>query len=133
MGKNQLDLPLLPTPYRKIALGLLILSVLFVVVTKTEMLLIDRGTVKTISMTGILVSLLVLALTKNKIEDELTSRIRLRAFAGSFIFGVGYTIVWPYVNIIFRDSFFSEKGSTELLLAMFIFYFLICYFMLKKR
>jgi|GEM_PF-765985 len=133
MGKNQLDLPLLPTPYRKIALGLLILSVLFVVVTKTEMLLIDRGTVKTISMTGILVSLLVLALTKNKIEDELTSRIRLRAFAGSFIFGVGYTIVWPYVNIIFRDSFFSEKGSTELLLAMFIFYFLIFYSMLKKR
>ncbi len=133
MTKNQQDLRLLPLPFKKVAFGIILFSVLLVVLSISKTLPIDKDVVKTISKTGILVSLLLLALTKHKIEDELTSRIRLKAFAGSFIFGVGYVIVQPFVSLLFNDGFMSDKSVVEVLVAMFLFYFMAFYFMLKKR
>ncbi len=133
MTKNKQDLLLLPISFKKVSFGIMTLCVLLVVLTISEILPIDKYLVKIISKTGILVSLLLLALTKNKIEDELTSRIRLKAFASSFIFGVGYVIVEPFVHLLFHDNFLSDKGVTELLITMFLFYFLTFYSMLKKR
>lgn len=133
MTKNQKDLRLLPIPFKKVAIGIMLFSVLIVVLSISKILPIDKDIVKVISKTGILVSLLLLALTKNKIEDELTSRIRLKAFASSFIFGVGYVIVESFVSLLFKDGFLSDKGATEILITMFLFYFMIFYSMLKKR
>ena len=133
MTKNNQDLRLLPVPFRKVAFGIMIFSVLLIVLIKSKILPIDKDIVKTISQTGILVSLLLLTLTKNKIEDELTSRIRLKAFASSFIFGVGYVIVDPFVSLLFKDGFLSNRGVTEILITMFLFYFMTFYSMLKKR
>lgn len=133
MTKNNQDLRLLPVPFKKVAFGIMIFSVLLVVLAVSKILPIDKDIVKTISKTGILISLLLLALTKNKIEDELTSRIRLKAFASSFIFGVGSVIVEPFVSLLFKDGFLSDKGATEILITMFLFYFMTFYYMLKKR
>lgn len=133
MNKNQNDLRLLPTPFKKVALGIMLLSVLFVVLSLSYTLIINKMIVITISKTGILISLLIFALTKNKIEDELTSRIRLKAFAGSFIFGVGYAIGEPFLNLLLKGNLISDKGVTGHLILMFLFYFMFFYLMLKKR
>lgn len=133
MHKNHQDLRLLPVHFKKVAFGIFILSVLFIVLTISKVITVDKDIVKIISKTGILVSLLLLALTKNKIEDELTSRIRLKAFASSFVFGVAYVIVEPFVSLLFKDGFLSDKGVTEVLITMFLFYFMTFYSMLKKR
>jgi len=87
----------------------------------------------TISKTGILISLLILALTKNKIEDELTIRIRLIAFTGSFIGGVVWVIVEPFRELLLHDSFSSDEGATGILILMFLIYFMTFYLMLNKR
>lgn len=133
MNENRKDLNLLPTIFKKVALGILLLTVLFMVLALSKNLSIEGEIAKTISKTGFLISLLIFALTKNKIEDELTFKIRLSAFAGSFIVGVLYIIVEPFVNLLFGDSFMSDKGATGLLINMFLFYFLIFYSRLKKR
>lgn len=133
MNKIQQDLRLLPVHYKKYAFGIMIFSVLFIVLTKSKLLPIDKDIVKEISRTGILVSLFMLAFTKNKVEDELTSKIRLKALAGAFLYGVVIVILNPFLNILFQHSFSSDKGGAELVIGMLIFYFIIFYLSLKNR
>lgn len=133
MTEYNQDLRLLPIYFKKIAFGIMISIALLIVLTKSKTLPIDKSFLVTISKTGILVSLLLLALTKNKIEDELTSRIRLNAFASSFISGVLYVIVEPFVSLLFKDGFVSDRGVTEILITMFLVYFMTFYSMLNKR
>ncbi len=133
MDKNQHDLVLLPRLFNKVALGILILSILFATLAILSIINIDMAVMKTIVATGILVSLLIFALTKDKVEDELLLRIRLKAFAGSFIFGVLYVLIDPFINLLFDHDFSSDLGLTRILITMFLFYFMSFYSMKKKR
>lgn len=131
MNSNQKDIKLLPNYFKKIAWGLLALSVLIIVLAKSRVLHINKELIENISENGILLSLLLFALTKDKIEDELTMRIRVSAFAGAFISGVAFFIAYPFVNLIFDGSFMSDVGGFQLLLTMLLFYFGI--FSLAKK
>jgi|LGOV01.1.fsa_nt_gb hypothetical protein len=133
MNKIQQDLRLLPRHFKKVAFGIMLLSALLVVLSILQVLTIDKEIVKTIAKSGFLISLLLFVITRNKIEDELTLRIRLKAFAASFIYGVGIVIVEPFINLLFGDSFLSDKGVTELLISMFFFYFIMVFLMKRNR
>ncbi|MGB1284793.1 MAG: hypothetical protein ACPG44_10090, partial [Polaribacter sp.] len=89
--------------------------------------------IKTVAKTGFLISLLLLVITRNKIEDELTLRIRLKAFAASFIYGVATVIVESFISLLFGNIFLTDKGVTELLISMFLFYFIMIFIMKKNR
>ena len=135
MNKAQQDIQLLPLHFKKVALGIMLVSILILVasVLFSVSIKIDKDIVKTISKSGFLISLLLFAITRSKIEDELTLRIRLKAFTVSFIYGVVIVIIEPFINLLFGDSFLSNKGVTELLISMFFFYFLMIYLMKKNR
>ncbi|WP_320110239.1 hypothetical protein [Draconibacterium orientale] len=106
------------------AYSLLALSILFITLSVTKVIAIDDEIAKTIFSSGVLLSFLLLALTRDKIEDELTLVIRLKALASSFIFGVGYVVVSPFVSWLFDGEFIVEDWGIEgLLLTMFLFYF----------
>ena len=133
MNKIQQDLRLLPGHFKKVAFGIMLLSALLVVLYILKVLTIDKEIVETTAKSGFLISLLLLVVTRNKIEDELTLRIRLKAFTASFIYGVVIVIVEPFINLLFGDSFLSDKGVTELLINMFFFYFIMMFLMKKNR
>jgi|TARA_B110000093_G_C12862693_1_gene364163 hypothetical protein len=133
MNKIQQDLRLLPGHFKKVAFGIMLLSALLVVLYILKVLTIDKEIVETTAKSGFLISLLLLVITRNKIEDELTLRIRLKAFTASFIYGVVIVIVEPFINLLFGDSFLSDKGVTELLINMFFFYFIMMFLMKKNR
>ncbi len=124
MNKTQNNLRLLPRRFKKLAYSLLALSILFITLSVTKVIAIDDEIAKTIFSSGVLLSFLLLALTRDKIEDELTLVIRLKALASSFIFGVGYVVVSPFVSWLFDGEFIVEDWGIEgLLLTMFLFYF----------
>ncbi|MFA7115851.1 MAG: hypothetical protein WC140_01260 [Bacteroidales bacterium] len=133
MNKTQKDLRLLPTNFKKVAFGIMLLSALFVILYIFKIITIDKDMVKTISKSGFLISLLLLVITRNKIEDELTLKIRLKAFSASSIYGVGVVILEPFINLLFDGSFLSDMGVTELLISMFFFYFIMMFIMKKNR
>ncbi len=133
MKTNQTDLKLLPGIFKKIAFGLMILSVIFLILNITKTLSFEKEAVKTITKSGFLVSLLLLAVTKNKIEDERTLKIRLKAFTASLIYGVILVVVDPIINFIFEDNFLSDKGAIDILITMFIFYFILVFLMKRKQ
>ncbi len=124
MNKTQNNLRLLPRRFKKLAYSLLALSILFITLSVTKVIAIDDEIAKTIFSSGVLLSFLLLALTRDKIEDELTLVIRLKALASSFIFGVGYVVVSPFFSWLFDGEFIVEDlGIEGLLLTMFLFYF----------
>jgi hypothetical protein len=133
MKRTQQDLRLLPTSFKKVALGIMLVTTLFVVLSMTKTLLIDKEIVKDIAKSGFLVALLLLVMTRNKIEDELTLRIRLKAFSATFLYGVVIVILEPFINFLFGGSFLSDKGAAELLISMFFFYFIMVFLMKKNR
>ncbi|UMB61099.1 hypothetical protein MHL31_02590 [Lutibacter sp. A80] len=123
----------LPCYFKKISFGLIIFSILLFAFSTSKILTIEKEIIQTISKVILLLSLLLLALTKNKIEDELTYSIRLKAFATSFIFGVTFTIVSPFANLLFEGILTINKGAFELLILMFSVYFAVFYSMKKNR
>jgi hypothetical protein len=133
MNNNQKDLSLIPPVFKKIAYGIMFLTVLFLILSITKVLTIDKEIGKTISKSGFLISLLLLAITRSKIEDELTLRIRLKAFTASFIYGVGIVIIYPFINLLFDGTFLLDIGVEQLLISMFFFYFVMMFIMKRSR
>ena len=133
MNKAQNDLRLLPAIFKKIGFTLLLISVLFAALSISKLLQIDKVLAMTLFKSGMLISLLLLALTKNKIEDELTLKIRLKALAATFIYGVVVVIIEPLISLLFNGNFLFDKAAPELLMSMFLFYFLMLYMMKKNR
>lgn len=133
MNKTQKHLKLLPRSFRKVAFGVMILSGLLVLLSILKVLTIEKEIVASVAKSVFLIALLVLLITRDKIEDELTMSIRLKAFAASFIYGVIFVIMEPFINLLFGDGFLSNRGTMELLLSMFFFYFIIKFIMKKGR
>ena len=119
------DLKLLPHYFKKYAFCLLALTVLFALLPLVNLVSIHKDTGFIVVKSGILVSFLLLALTREKIENELTMRSRILSLAASFIMGVTTVIIEPFINLLIDGDFISTKGTAELLISMFIFYFLI--------
>jgi len=133
MNKNQIELRLLPKYFKKIAFGIMLATLCFILLFVSEIITTDKEVTKTISKSLFLISLLILSMTKNKIEDELTLVIRLKAFAASFIFGVLIVIIDPFINLLFEGAFLLNKGVTELLISMLLVYFSMVFIMKRNR
>ncbi len=133
MKNTHKDLRLIPHSFKKLIYAAFGLIVLVGVLSIVQVLPFDKGLVKTLLQSVLLIIFLLFALTEDKVEDELISKIRLKAFAASFIFGVATLVIDPIINLIFDGDFYSDKSSNELLTSMFLFYFLMFYFMKKKR
>jgi len=130
MKKNIQDLRLLPNYFRKIAFSLLVISIAGLIVLKS--LALSNELIKEISINGILISLLLFAISKDKFENEFAVQSRLQSYAYAFVFGAILVIVNPYTNLLFDGTYVANYNSHTLLFSMLIFYF-IMYFNLKRR
>lgn len=72
-----------------------------------------------------------MTIASGKQEDELTIQIRIKAFTNAFIFGVGFTAISPFANLLF-DGEFNLQSRFELLLMMFVVFF-TSYYSIKKK
>ena len=132
MGNNQFELRLLPNYFKKIGVGILVLSVLFYLLWTYKILTIDKLVVLTISKAGIIFSLMILSWTKTKMEDELTTRLRLIAFASSFGYGGVFIIAGSFMEL-FGVEFELHKNVAFIIGFMYMSYFSTFYQMLKRR
>ena len=114
-------LQLLPNSYKKVGIWLAVLAFLTLMVTKFSG--IELGDFKFIIRSILICGLLLVVISRDQIEDELTLKLRSQAFTMSFIFGVAYTIIRPFIDYsigIFITNDFDPNGfsSFELILVM---------------
>lgn len=119
---------LLPNHFKKIGIAVAITSFLLLVANN---LLMDSLTVRYGGKYGILVGMLLIAISREKIEDELVVNLRMQAFSLSFVLGVIFSILQPYFNygvdyFLAPTATFKDTGDFQilwLLLSVKVFYF----------
>ena len=67
--------------------------------------------------------------SKEKVEDERSMKLRLLAFAATFLYGVIFALISPFGSILFNGSFEIDLQANQLLFTMFLWYFGVFYFM----
>lgn len=124
----------LPQRYKSIGLIMAILSFMAISIFKfinDEPLWIGPGLKH-----AMLLGLLIISLSREKIEDELIETLRSKSYALAFIIGVGYTMLQPLANYIIdlilgKDDFSSNIGYVQVLLFMLLIQ--VGFFELLKR
>ena len=131
MNEKMKVLNLLPRKFRVLGYFFIMLAILLVVLHKTEIIDYGKNITKLMAKSMILLGLLILMMIKGKIEDEMSQQIRLKAITSSFIFGISFYIVMPFVNYLFVGEFAETIGTFQLLLTMSVIYF-INYYLMKR-
>ena len=120
-------LNLLPNYFKKIGLGFILASVVFVVSVKISGIHLTaekKEMMKTISRDVVLLGMMFLAFSKEKDEDELTMLIRMKALASAFVYIVIFKIVSDVIGIIDQELIENMNGY---FFQMMIWYFFIYY------
>ena len=119
----------LSNSFKKVGIAILILSFLGIFL---NVLLLELDSVKMLCKYGILMGLLIISVSKEKIEDELVSNLRMQSYTFAFIGGVFLTITNPFatfvVNFFFDKQQYVFKGIGDwqilwILLSIQVFYF----------
>jgi len=89
----------LPNPFKKVGYGIAIICLGLVV--GQQIVGIFPEWARFLLSTMLLLGLLMVSLSKEKIEDEFIISLRSRSYQFAFIFGLGYTLILlPLVNYI---------------------------------
>ena len=95
-------------------------------------------TVKYIPKRGLLITLLIIALSREKVENKMIQSLRTKAFTMAFVVGVIYTLIQPLINYIAniltnKDQYILEDfGDFQILLFM-LFMYIVLFHMLKRK
>ena len=120
-------LNLLPNYFKKIGLGFILATVVFVVSVKISGIhptAEKKEMMKTISRDVVLLGMMLIAFSKEKDEDELTMLIRMKALASAFVYIVIFKIVSDVFGIIDQELIENMNGY---FFQMMIWYFFIYY------
>ncbi len=126
----------LPNHWKKIGWGLFFLSLGLLLLNR--FVDVNHAIFKTILKNIILVGLLIITISKEKIEDELVENLRSKAFSFAFIIGVVYVLIQPLINyLVFlivkpQNANYEDLGDFQILWFLLIVY-LTAFWFLKRR
>jgi len=131
--KNRNEIGLLPNVFKKVGIAVMLLAFVPAVIAKAVNIPLtgaNKELFRLLTMNAFILGLLFIAWAKDKVEDELTFAIRLKAMGWSFIWAILFVIIKPFVNMLFNDPV-ADMKSQELVLSM-LFVYLLMYYMQKK-
>ena len=97
----------------------------------------DTEWLKQLLQKTLLVGMLVMSVSKDKVEDEMTIGLRAQSYAIAFVIGVIYALVMPYVEFGVSNAVhsggeaFKDLGDFQVLLFMLMIQLMI-YHNLKR-
>ena len=111
---------LLPRKFKMIGVVIILLSFAAMIIFKTTMphLLKDS---KVFLWNGLILGLLIIVLSKDKVEDEMLMAMRLRGMAASFIGGVVFVFITPFIDILFRDPVRTMEAQPAIMFMLFTY------------
>ena len=133
MKNDPNQIKLLPNKFKKLGIGLLVISLVIHFAAKMKISDFDIELLKSISNIGLLISFSLIAFTRDKDEDELTLKIRTTALVAGFLFGVVEVILQPFVHLLIEGKYFSEIDGVQMLIHMFLAYFAMSFVLKRKR
>jgi len=113
----------LPHRFMTIGIAIVLLSIVMMFVRAFAMEG-DTLWLKLLLQKTLLIGMLIMSLSKDKIEDEMTVSLRAQSYAIAFVIGVIYALVMPYVefgvsNVVHSGGeSFKDLGDFQVLLFM---------------
>lgn len=124
---------LLPFYWKKIGFAVMVLAFVPAVIVKAlhfDITQVNKELFRLLTMNAFILGLLLIAWAKDRVEDEMTIAIRLKAMGWAFVWAVLLVIIKPLVDLLFRDRI-ADMKSQELVVSMLFVYLLMYY--LQKR
>ena len=126
----------LPHRFMTVGIAIVLLSIVMMFVRAFA---IDGDTawLKQLLQKTLLVGMLIMSLSKEKIEDEMTISLRAQSYAIAFVIGVIYALIMPYVEFGVSNAVhsggeaFKDLGDFQVLLFMLMIQLMI-YHNLKR-
>ena len=122
--RSKKEIVLLPRYFKVIGLVVIILAIVPMVVIKSlsiKMVQVQKELLKQFTANAIILGLLFIAWSKDKLEDEMTFPIRLKAMAFAFISAVCILVIIE-----------NETGHS-VVIKMLLFYLIWYYFQKRNR
>jgi hypothetical protein len=127
----------LPNKFKIIGLVLCIISIISISIVAFSLEnfryndLLDR-----LAKTGMVLGLLIISISKEKIEDELIAKIRMQSYNYAVIGTVAYYLIMPFINYAIVFAFSSAprmEGNNDItLLALLLTVQILTFRSLKK-
>jgi hypothetical protein len=130
---NKKKYTLLPVYFKKIGIVVILLSFLPLIIVKTfdiELIKSQKELFKTLTLNILILGLVFIAWSRDKIEDEMTMSIRLSSMAWTFLWAVLLVVIKPLFDFLFYGT--SSEFTAQPLVIMMLFYYLFVYYQ-KKR
>ncbi|WP_407556800.1 hypothetical protein [Winogradskyella sp. 4-2091] len=113
----------LPHRFMRIGVAIVVLSIVMMFV---RAFIMDGETewLKQLLQKTLLVGMLIMSMSKDKIEDEMTISLRGQSYAVAFIVGVIYALIMPYVEFGVSNAVnsggkaYKDLGDFQVLLFM---------------
>ena len=128
----------LPNKFKKVGLVLIIVSIL-AIVSSVKLYFTDlrsQDLFERIAKTGMILGLLMISISKEKVEDELISKIRMQSFNYAVISAVLIYSLVPFIHYIFILSFSKVatiEGSKDTAILSFLLFLQIIIFKKLKK
>jgi hypothetical protein len=126
---------LLGVHFKKIGIVVMVLSMVPGLIFKMMHIALmesQKDLFKSFSYSGFLLGLLLIAFSRDKVEDELTIHIRLKAMQEMFFFAVFYVVLDPLFDFILHDLV-SDVTGQHLITFMLVGYLISYYFKKSNR
>jgi hypothetical protein len=113
----------LPHRFMTIGITVVLLSIVMMFV-RAFVIEGDKQWLKLLLQKIVVVGMLIMSLSKDKIEDEMTVSLRVQSYAIAFVVGVIYALVMPYVEFGVSNAVhsggevFKDLGDFQVLLFM---------------
>ena len=130
---NKKKYKLLPVYFEKIGIVVILLSFLPLIIVKAfdiELIKSQKELFKTLTLNILILGMVFIAWSRDKIEDEMTMSIRLSSMAWTFLWAVLLVVVRSSFDFLFHGT--SSEFTDHQLVIMMLFYYLFVYY-LKKR
>lgn len=124
---------LLPAYFKGIGLVVMILAFVPAIIMKAmsvEMVQSQKEVFRVLTLNAFILGLLFVAWSKDKIEDEMTVIIRLKAMAWTFTSAVLCVIIVPFIDLLFKNPVANITGQQIVMSMLFIY--LIMYYLQKR-
>lgn len=122
------SLLLLPRYFKKIAVVVIALSAIIIIINgvfRAGVTDAQKNLLSIFSYDFFITGLLLIAISKDKIEDELTMHLRLKSMAFCFILIVTSVIITPLIQIFFKER--VNDSAREIAFQMLITHLLVYY------
>ena len=87
----------LPHKFMNIGIAIVLISIITMFI-RAFLMEGDTEWLKGVLQKTLLIGLLIMSISKDKVEDEMTMTLRSQSYAIAFVIGVVYALVMPYVD-----------------------------------